>query len=98
MKATLLTILGIALFFAGIIWLLEHLRPVRMAAQTQESSSNSAIPVQLVLAHEGVRVYRFWDGVRTIYYTDTRGKTAWSETRSTGKATITEDYEVETAR
>jgi len=88
--AILLAVVG------GFALLIYATRREYKPAQTYEASSNPGIDVQLVLEHEGVKVYRFWDGVRTIYYTDARGRTSWKEVHSTGKTTYTEDHEVET--
>lgn len=70
----------------------------RLPAQAAESSSNPGIVVELVLEHEGIKIYRFWDGLRTIYYTDARGRTSWQEVHSTGKSTYMTEHEVETER
>lgn len=47
--------------------------------QSIESSqtNNSEISVELLFEKDGVKVYRFQDGGRFIYYTDARGKTEW---------------------
>lgn len=52
----------------------------------RNTTNNPAIQVSLLFVHEGVKVYRFSDGYRIVYYTDARGKTAWDE--STGKTTF----------
>jgi hypothetical protein len=67
-------------------------------ATSKDTTSNAQIEVHLVLEHDGIKVYRFWDGVRTIYYTDARGKTSWDEVHSTGKTTYIERHEVETTQ
>lgn len=48
--------------------------------------SNTNIQLQLVLEHDDIKVYRFYDGHQTIYYTDARGGTQWEERHSTGKS------------
>ena len=53
----------------------------RYPAQSVSPSSNPEIKVELVLINDGVKVYRFHDGVRYIYYTDARGSTQWTETQ-----------------
>lgn len=63
--------------------------------QEIQSTSNNAMKVELLFEHDGVKVYRFYDG-RTIYYTDARGKTSWSETKSNGKNSRIEYHEVNT--
>lgn len=47
-----------------------------------ERTTNSDIAVELLFEHEGVKVYRFIDGGRFVYYTDARGKTEWSVKQS----------------
>ncbi len=40
-------------------------------------TDNSKIQVELLFEHDGVKVYRFFDSGRPIYYTDARGATNW---------------------
>lgn len=47
------------------------------------STNNPDFRVSLLFEHDGVKVYRFTDNGRYIYYTDARGKTDWKQT--TGK-------------
>ncbi len=51
------------------------LESCEVESQSKEKSSNPAVDVELVLEHDGVKVYRFWNGGRYIYYTDARGST-----------------------
>ena len=62
-----------------------------------KSENNQTYEVSYLFEHDGVKVYRFWDG-RTVYYTDARGKTSWTETHSNGKSSYTVTHDVETAR
>jgi hypothetical protein len=58
-----------------------------------ERTDNAAITVDFLFEKDGVRVYRFYDGCRPIYYTDARGRTEWTDG---GKHTT--DNAVETVR
>lgn len=60
-------------------------------AQKEESTSNPDYKVELLFIHDGVKVYSFYTGNRTVYYTDARGKT--QTTYSNGKTTTTQDVE-----
>ena len=62
------------------------------AVETRKTS-NPAISVDLLFEHQGVKIYRFHDGDRTLYYADARGKTAWEVSK--GKHG-TDRYQVET--
>lgn len=53
--------------------------------QGVEHSSNPSISVELLFVKDGVRVYRFNDGYRHVYYTDSRGVVEWDTSR--GKST-----------
>ena len=59
-----------------------------------EVTDNKEVVVELVLTHDGVKVYRFWDGWRYIYYTDARGTTRWEEVIPQGKTVRIEEHEV----
>jgi hypothetical protein len=61
-----------------------------------ELSNNGQIVVDLLFEKDGVKVYRFQDCGRYIYYTDARGKTEWITSRSNGKTSHTERHTVET--
>lgn len=63
-----------------------------------ERTNNSAITVELLFEKDGVKVYRFYDNGRAIYYTDARGCTQWSEYHNTGKSSYTVQRRVETAQ
>jgi hypothetical protein len=54
------------------------------APVSSSKTDNPEITVELLFENDGVKVYRFHDQGRAIYYTDARGKTAWSV--SQGKA------------
>lgn len=49
------------------------------------------IKVQLLFENDGIKMYRFTDGSRTIYYSDARGLTSWEE--RSGKSTIRRQVE-----
>ena len=49
------------------------------------STNNPEIRLELLFEHDGVKVYRFEDRGRPVYYTDARGRMRWSEYHSTGK-------------
>lgn len=48
-------------------------------AQSKEKTSNEHFKIELLFEHDGVKVYRFGDAGRSVYYTDARGQTAWIE-------------------
>lgn len=48
------------------------------SGERKEKTSNEQFKVTLLFEHDGVKVYRFYDG-RDVYYTDARGQTAWTE-------------------
>lgn len=66
------------------------------SAQSVERSSNNEIDVDLLFEKDGIRVYRFTDNGRFIYYTDARGRTEWTTSHSNGKSTTTRKHSVET--
>ena len=49
--------------------------------------------VTFVFEVDGIKVYRFRDGLRTIYFTDNKGRVEYSETHTRGKTTTTEYIE-----
>lgn len=63
-----------------------------------EQTSNSTIQVDLLFEKDGVKVYRFTDYGRPIYYTDARGSTQWSESRNNGKQSYSVTRNVPTAQ
>jgi hypothetical protein len=58
-------------------------------AQSTDKTTNREFDVELLFEHEGVKVYRFTDAGRNIYYTDASGSTQW--TRSNGKNSTTQE-------
>lgn len=66
--------------------------PVAMTGTT-----NPKMPVDLLFEHDGIKVYRFEDGGRAIYFTDARGATDWNVTHSS-KSSYTTHERVETIR
>jgi hypothetical protein len=82
---------------AGSCIALLSLSACLKAPESTYKTSNQEIKVELLFEHDGVKVYRFYDG-RTIYYTDARGKTSWSETHSNGKSSSIITHDVETVR
>ena len=77
-----------ALFVACVVGCAND--PVATSATT-----NAAIEVELLFENDGVKVYRFSDCGRYIYYTDARGSTSWSVYK--GKAG-TDHHKVETVK
>lgn len=63
-----------------------------------ERTDNSNITVDLLFEKDGVKVYRFTDSGRSIYYTDARGSTQWSTTHSNGKNNYSETHTVPTTQ
>jgi hypothetical protein len=59
-------------------------------------TNNPEINVSLLFEHDGVRVYRFEDGGKNVYYTDARGRTEWNTTKMVGKAVYAEYHTVDT--
>lgn len=59
-------------------------------AVSTNSTNNSEVKVELLFQHEGVKVYRFYDGGRRIYYTDARGKVEYN---TGGKNNVTHSIE-----
>lgn len=51
-------------------------------------SNNPDIPVELLFEYDGVKVYRFKDNGRSIYYTDARGKTEWHTGKHSTKQSV----------
>lgn len=77
----------------------DRLKPREFVPAVSDSKSdNPTIMVELVLTHNGITVYRFWDGWKYVYYTDARGATQWSETVPAGKGTRQEDHSVQTVK
>lgn len=44
-------------------------------AQESSKTSNAKFQIELLFVSDGIKVYRFEDGGRSIYYTDARGST-----------------------
>lgn len=44
-------------------------------------TTNRAMKVELLFEHDGVKVYRFYDG-NPIYYTDARGSVYWNASKA----------------
>lgn len=66
-----LTLLITFLVIAGMCIMFAFNSPSRrVPAEYETQSSNPKIAVEFVLSHEGVKIYRFHDGVRYIYFTD----------------------------
>ena len=59
--------------------------------QTSQSSDNYR--VELLFEVDGVKVYRFRDGLRDVYFTNTNGKCGYTTTQTNGKATTYHDIE-----
>lgn len=50
------------------------------------STQDGDYSIDLIIEHDGCRVYRFNDGGTYIYWSDCRGRTEWKTT--SGKTTI----------
>lgn len=59
-------------------------------------TDNPSFCPELLFENEGVRVWRFADGGRYIYYTDARGRVEWTTTHHNGKNTYTVKRATET--
>ena len=81
----------------GLIFLLLLSLGCQKPAQETVIPSNQKYQLELLFEHEGIKVYRFYDG-RTIYFTDARGVTEWSVYRSAGTAGYFENTRVETVK
>lgn len=90
MKNKFFAVLGllVSLFLSGC-----YERPI-----TTTRSDNAAIAVELLFTYDGVKVYRFQDGGRFVYYTDARGRVEWTTSTSTGKSSTVQRHSVETAQ
>jgi hypothetical protein len=58
------------------------------------STNNPDVQVSLLLEHDGIKVYRFYDNGTYIYYIDARGEAMWR--KNLGKTTV--PVEVETVK
>lgn len=47
-------------------------------AVSTTSTNNTSVKVDLLFENDGVKVYRFVDGGRNIYYTDARGRVEYN--------------------
>lgn len=74
---------------------MKHLTPLLtallLAACSKEPvavqrTNNPQINVSLMVEHDGVRVWRFEDGTRTVYFTTPNGDVTEHHTESCGKA------------
>ena len=86
-----LSVIGAVLLLSGC----EDNKTVQPLSWSE--TDNSKISVELVLTHDGIKIYRFWDGWKYVYYTDARGKTQWEERTVAGKQIVITPYSVETA-
>ena len=55
-----------------------------------EQSDNSEFEIELLFEHDGVKVYRFWDGASFHYFTNKGGTMT---TRTSGKKTYEENIQ-----
>lgn len=72
MKKLLLLILAIGPFILMLIF-----NGCENPAERVVESTNSHFKVELLFEHDGVKVYRFFDNGRFIYYTNARGQTSY---------------------
>lgn len=84
--------LGSALFLTGC----DSRKTVQ--AISAERTDNAQVNVELVLTNDGIKVYRFWDGWKYVYYTDARGTTSWEDRRTVGKTVVVTHSSVETVK
>jgi hypothetical protein len=75
-----------------LITMLLALSACEVPGEQVEVASVSGIKVELLFEHEGVKVYRFQDGGRSIYYADASGRTSWR----TKSGDVVIDHEVNT--
>lgn len=61
--------------------------------RVQPTQSADNYRVELLFEVDGVKVYRFWDGLRPVYFTNTNGKCGYTTTQKSGKATSYIDVE-----
>lgn len=61
------------------------------AIEVVESKGN--VNVELLFEIDGCKVYRFYDGGYK-YFSNCNGVTSWDETRTTGKTTQTEHFQI----
>lgn len=83
MKKILLSIFAVAM--------LSGCRGDGDRVQTSQSCDNYR--VELLFEVDGVKVYRFRDGLRDVYFTNTNGKCGYTATQTNGKATTYHDIE-----
>lgn len=64
-------------------------------AQSSALSSNSQFTVETLFTHEGVTVYRFYDGSRNVYYTNRVGVVSTTHSEKSGKNNVEIPTQVE---
>lgn len=68
------------LFFSFLVACATLLASCAKPGESEAYSSNAEFKIVKLFEHEGVKVYRFYDNGRYIYYTNAAGATRWSET------------------
>lgn len=61
--------------------------------RVQPTQSSDNYRVELLFEVDGVKVYRFVDGLHYVYFTNTNGKCGYTATQSNGKVTTRHDVE-----
>lgn len=99
-KTCLITLVIVAALVVGTIFLMVKLMPSPpvIYPTTIQETDNSDVNVDLLFEHEGVKVYRFVDNGRYVYYSDARGSVEWTEVKRVGKSTIIESNKVDTVK
>jgi hypothetical protein len=65
-----------------------------------DHTNNPKVDVELIIEHDGCRVYRFWDGGHWVYFVKGGEQTMWGETVSDpdGKHSHVEHRSAQTVR
>lgn len=61
---------------------------------TLEENSIKKYTPELLFEYEGIKVYKFHDGLRTVYFTNTQGQVQWKTTELKGKVISSEYHQV----
>lgn len=93
-----LVFLASALFFGAVGFFVSGaINSNKTAIKPKPTVTETGYTVELLFENDGVKVYRFRDGSRYLYYTDARGRVEWSTTRHDGlRSRSTESHQVET--
>ena len=61
---------------------------------TQEEKNIKKFNPEFLFEYEGVKVYRFYSGSHTIYFTNAQGQVQWKTTELKGKVISSEYHQV----